>query len=67
MKKAIVIILIGLIGTTSCQKVYHCACTYNNQVVYTKDLGTHTKDDATTLCTAYDTTIRGEAWTCTLY
>jgi hypothetical protein len=67
MKKAILIMLIGAIGLTSCQKEYHCACTFNNTVVYTKDLGTHTKDDATTLCSAYDTTIVGEPWKCTLY
>lgn len=67
MKKAIVIMLIGIVGMSSCQKVYHCSCTYNNVVVYTKDLGTHTKDDATTMCNSFDTTVKGQDWTCMLY
>lgn len=31
------------------------------------DLGSQTKDDATTQCNSYDSTVAGEKWNCTIY
>ena len=71
MKKAIytfLVITIGIITFASCKKETHCQCTYNNQVVFTKDLGNQTTASGNKLCNAYDTTgIPGELWLCTLY
>lgn len=69
MKKAIytsVVILSGIISFTSCRKEYHCNCSYNNELVYTKDLGNQSMSDAKTLCSRYDTTVTGETWLCTI-
>ena len=70
MKKAtycVIFLLIGLVSLFSCKKVYHCSCTYNNTVVYNADLGSQYQKDANSKCSSYDTTITGEAWTCTIY
>jgi hypothetical protein len=70
MKKVIysaVIVMLCILSMASCKKVYHCNCTYNNKVVFTKDLGSQTEDDAAATCNRYDTTITGEIWNCTIY
>jgi hypothetical protein len=67
IRYTIIIAAIGIIGFSSCKKNYHCQCTYNNQLKLTRDLGSQTKDDATTLCESYDTTVTGEKWNCTIY
>ncbi|MES2704261.1 MAG: hypothetical protein V4649_16590 [Bacteroidota bacterium] len=70
MKKAaytVLVILSVMVSMASCKKMYHCSCAYNNTVVYTKDLGSHTEDDAREECSKYDTTITGEKWNCTIY
>ncbi len=70
MKKAtysIVFVLVGMLSLFSCKKDYHCACTYNNLVVYNVDLGNQTEKNARNTCSNFDTTIRGEVWTCTIY
>jgi hypothetical protein len=70
MKKAaysVITFLLCLACFVSCKKQYHCSCTYNNAVVFTKDLGLQVHDDAKEQCTSYDTTVSGEEWTCTLY
>lgn len=70
MKKAtylVIAILFSMFALVSCEKQYHCGCTYNNKVVYTKDLGYQYKNNAKTLCSSYDSTVTGETWTCTLY
>lgn len=63
----VLVVLIGLLATASCTKDYHCACTYNNTVVYNIDLGAQYKSNAQTTCTRYDSTIAGIPWQCTLY
>jgi hypothetical protein len=55
-----------LLSVTSCKKVYHCNCTFNNQVVYTQDLGLQVLKTAKSECSSHDSTITGEAWTCTV-
>lgn len=69
MKKAktIAALLALVIMSASCKKLYHCSCTYNNEVRYTKDLGRQFQDKAQQECSSYDTTVPGEAWNCTLY
>jgi hypothetical protein len=70
MKKAIytvITILAVALSFTSCKKEWHCTCTYNNTVMFTKDLMNDTKSKAQTACSAYDTTVTGEIWTCTTY
>jgi hypothetical protein len=70
MKKATymgIIILSGVLFFVSCKKEYHCHCTYNNNLVYSKDLGNQTKKNAEKICNTYDTTVTGETWTCTVY
>lgn len=70
MKKAtyfVIIVLICLVSFISCKKEYHCSCTFNNTVVFTKDLGSQVKKNATDQCSSYDSTIKGEVWNCTLY
>ena len=70
MKKVVysaVALLLVMISMVSCKRVYHCNCSYNNKVVYTKDLGAMTNDDATAKCKSYDTTVVGEKWNCSLY
>jgi hypothetical protein len=69
MKKAIytgIVVLSGIISFTSCRKEYHCNCTYNNMLVYSKDLGNQSHSDAQSICNNYDTTITGETWLCTV-
>jgi hypothetical protein len=70
MKRATLVALLllgGIVCTESCKKSYHCTCTYDNNVVYTKDLGLQVKDKATEQCSSYDTTITGEKWNCQIY
>jgi hypothetical protein len=71
MKKAVYTFLVRVscvISFASCKKEYHCQCTYNNAVVYTKDLGNQTSDNAKKMCSSYDSTgIPGEVWLCTVY
>lgn len=70
MKKAsytVILILLSLLSFVSCEKDYHCSCTFNNTVVYNKDLGVQYKNNATNQCNSYDTMVIGEAWNCTLY
>ncbi len=69
MRKAIytTIILLGFLIFASCTKEYHCTCSYNNNIVYNVDLGVQYKDNATTQCSKYDSTITGEIWNCTIY
>jgi len=71
MKKAFytfIIIVCGLISFASCKKEYHCQCTYNNNLVFTKDIGNQTADNAKKMCSSYDTSgIPGEVWLCTVY
>lgn len=70
MRKAtytVIIILFCILTFSSCEKEYHCGCTFNNTVVYTKDLGRETKKNAESQCSSYDSTVVGEVWTCTLY
>lgn len=58
---------LGILGFASCKKNYHCQCSYNNQVKLDRDLGSQTKDDAKTACSAYDSTVTGEKWNCVIY
>ena len=71
MKKAtytLLILICGIITFGSCKKEYHCQCTYNNQVVYTKDLGNQTTSNANKMCSSFDSSgIPGEVWLCTVY
>ena len=70
MKKGVRLLLAFAAATlffSSCKKNYHCQCAYNNQVKLIKDLGMQTKDDAVTECDSYDSTVKGEVWTCTIY
>ena len=70
MKKAtytIVIVLVAMLSFFSCKKDYHCSCTYNNTVMYNVDLGDQTNKNAKKTCSNYDSTIKGEVWTCTIY
>ncbi len=69
MRKAltVIIILLCTLSYMSCKKEYHCGCTYNNQVVFTKDLGVEYKNTAKEKCSGYDTVVVGEKWNCTLY
>jgi hypothetical protein len=70
MKKAVypvIIILLCIVTLASCEKEYHCGCTFNNTVVYTKDLGYQYKNNAENECSSYDTTVTGEKWNCLIY
>ena len=70
MKKAIYIvitILVCVLSFVSCKKEYHCSCSFNNQVMYTKDLMNQTKSNAQSQCSQYDTTVTGETWNCTIF
>lgn len=70
MKKAtysVIVILASILAFSSCDKQYHCGCTFNNTVVYTKDIGRQTKKNAESQCNSYDSTVVGEVWNCTLY
>ena len=70
MKKVVysaVVLFIVMISMVSCKRVYQCNCSYNNKVVYWKDLGSMTPKDAKSKCSSYDTTIVGEKWNCSLY
>ena len=68
MKKVIfTVIILGTLSMFSCKKIYHCSCTYNNAVVYNQEIGSQYQNDAQNKCNAYDTTIIGEAWNCTIY
>ncbi len=71
MKRGIYTVLaitvLAVLSLASCKKDYHCQCTYNNQVMLVKDLGSQVKKDADNLCSAYDSTITGEQWNCIVY
>ena len=70
MKKAtytVIIFLAAVVTFASCEKDYHCACTFNNSVIYTKDLGAQYKNNAQNECSSYDSTVVGEVWNCTIY
>ncbi len=67
IRYTIVIAALGILGFSSCKKNYHCQCAYNNEIKLIRDLGSMTKDDATTECESYDTTVVGERWNCTIY
>jgi hypothetical protein len=70
MKKVIytaVVLMLGMISMVSCKRVYHCNCSFNNKVVFSKDLGAQHQDDAEATCKGFDTTITGEVWNCSLY
>ncbi len=63
----VIIILFCSFSFVSCEKEYHCGCTFNGSVVYTKDLGYQYKTNAKNTCTGYDTVVTGEVWNCVLY
>ena len=69
MKRAIYVVLtfLMLLSWTACTKEYHCTCSYNNNVVYTVDLGMQYKANAERTCSRYDSTIKGIPWQCNLY
>ncbi len=69
MKRAIYVVFtsLALLSMAACTKEYHCSCTYNNNVVYTVDLGMQYKANAERTCQRYDSTIKGIPWQCTLY
>jgi hypothetical protein len=70
MKKAtytVLTVLAGMVSLMSCKKLYHCTCTFNQQVMYTKDLGKQHEDDAKSECSSFDSTITGEVWNCQIY
>jgi len=70
MKKVAItagVLLLTVVSLVSCKRVYHCHCSFNNKVVYSKDLGAQHQDDAEKICNGYDTTVVGEVWNCTLY
>jgi hypoxanthine-guanine phosphoribosyltransferase len=62
-----IVILACLIFFASCKKAYHCHCTYNNMLMASYDLGNQTKDNANKQCSAHDSDVAGEVWTCTTY
>jgi len=62
-----IVVLISIISFVSCKKESQCHCTFNNNVVFSKDLGNQTKSNAAALCNSYDSTVPGEVWTCTVY
>lgn len=69
MRKAVIVLatVCGVVYFSSCKKMYHCVCTFDNHVKYTKDLGSMYEDKAQAACSAYDSTVTGEAWKCTIY
>jgi hypothetical protein len=70
MKKAIfsvITILVVALSFTSCKKEWHCTCSYNNMVMFTKDLNNQVKSKAETTCSQYDSTVAGQTWSCTIY
>jgi hypothetical protein len=70
MKKAIYTVITLLLVSCfliSCEKEYHCACTFNNSVIYTRDLGNQYKNNAQKECSSYDSTVAGEVWNCSIY
>ncbi|MFI5196174.1 MAG: hypothetical protein ACHQD8_03725 [Chitinophagales bacterium] len=70
MKKAIytvITILAVALSFTSCKKEWHCTCSFNNKVMFTKDLMNEVKSKAQTACSQYDSTVTGEVWSCTIY
>ena len=70
MKKVIytaVVLLMAMMSMVSCKRVYHCHCSYNNKVVFSKDLGGQHENKAQDICSSYDSTITGEVWNCTIY
>jgi hypothetical protein len=62
----VVFVLFGFL-MASCRKDYHCQCSYKNQVTLVKDLGQMVKSDAEDNCSALDSTVAGEKWTCIIY
>jgi len=71
MKRGIVqVVLLAVVAIAffaSCKKDYHCQCSYNNQVMLVKDLGSQVHGDAQTTCNGYDSTVTGEKWNCVIY
>ena len=67
IKNTLVLAACSALAFVSCKKDYHCQCAFNNQVVYTKDLGVRTQENATNVCNSYDSTITGETWQCVIY
>ena len=70
MKKVTYILATAFLITLafySCKKEYHCSCSFNNTVVFTKDLGNQYKKNAKDQCNAYDSTMQGEVWQCGIY
>lgn len=70
MKKTIGIILFASLNVfvfSSCKKRFTCSCTYNNNVVYTADLGKQTQSDAQNICDTNVNRVPGETWICTLH
>jgi len=63
----IIIVTITILIYTSCKKDYHCACTFNNAVIFNTDLGNQTKKGAQDQCNEYDSTVVGEVWNCKIY
>jgi hypothetical protein len=69
MKKSLLIVM-AIVGASvlfSCKKDYHCSCSFNNNLVYSVDLGNQYKDNAQSTCNGYDTTVKGETWQCVVY
>jgi hypothetical protein len=62
-----VVLFIGMMALVSCKRNYHCHCSYNNKVVYSKDMGAQYESKAQEECSTYDTTIIGEVWNCSIY
>lgn len=70
MKKVTYTLVVAMLCTLtmiSCKKRYHCACSYQNKVTYTEDLGVESENDARNKCSSYDSTVTGEVWTCNIY
>jgi hypothetical protein len=67
MKKTTFVVIAAIfisLAFASCKKDYFCYCTFDGKVVYSADLGKHTKKDAQDLCAQNDSTIIGEVWNC---
>lgn len=71
MRKTIYIAAVASVGlltfTTSCKKNYRCSCSFNNKIMYTRDLGTQSESKAQEICSSYDTSVTGEVWNCSVY
>lgn len=64
----IVLFVVALLFATSCNKVYHCECRENNQVVSNTAIETLGKKGAQNVCDTYEAqaNINGARQTCTL-